>query len=270
MRRVAWCVAALAVVPCCASRAWAQTISAQPLPPPGGSAAAPASPRPGIAVPGTAVPGTAAPAHPATHHRRKPKAPLVHAPPGPPKRAAPARPAGHVASKAQAKPVVSAKPAPAAAAAPPPPPRPDPNKGTSTGLPLPRWVSLRSDEVNLRSGPGMQYPIQWVYHRRDYPVQILREFDVWRLVQDQDGTKGWVHQATLTGRRGFVVAGGPQILRAAPSDTADAVAELMAGVVGLIRQCPAGSDWCAVQAGSYRGWLKRSATYGIFPNEVIG
>jgi len=118
-----------------------------------------------------------------------------------------------------------AKQAPAAPAttppapAPPPPPEPpkqaetDTAKGSNTGLPLPRYAALRSDEVNLRAGPGTRYPIQWVYKRRELPVEIQREFEVWRLVQDPDGTKGWVHQATLTGRRSFIVTGADATLR---------------------------------------------------------
>ncbi|WP_408869838.1 SH3 domain-containing protein [Gluconacetobacter tumulisoli] len=85
------------------------------------------------------------------------------------------------------------------------------DKGTVTGLPLPRFAALRADEVNMRSGPGQRYPIQWVYHRRDLPVEIEREFDVWRLVEDSDGQKGWVHQATLVGTRTFVVPGLPPV-----------------------------------------------------------
>ncbi len=90
-------------------------------------------------------------------------------------------------------------------------PRPapaEPAKGSNTGLPLPRFASLKTDEVNLRTGPGLRYPIEWVYKRRDLPVEIQREFEVWRLVADQEGVKGWVHQATLVGRRTFVVVGG--------------------------------------------------------------
>ncbi|WP_173569727.1 SH3 domain-containing protein [Acetobacter conturbans] len=81
----------------------------------------------------------------------------------------------------------------------------DPTKGSNTGLPLPRFAALRADDVNMRAGPGQRYPIQWVYHRRGLPVQIEREFDVWRLIEDSDGVKGWVHQATLVGSRDFVV-----------------------------------------------------------------
>lgn len=98
--------------------------------------------------------------------------------------------------------------------------------GSVTGLPLPRFAAMRADEVNMRSGPGQRYPIEWVYHRRDLPVKIEREFDVWRLVEDSDGQKGWVHQATLVGTRTFVIPGLPPIdpAQAAPPPPAAAPA----------------------------------------------
>src|SRR5262249_10499346 len=113
-------------------------------------------------------------------------------------------------------PPAPAPPMPAPAPVPAEPPKPteaDTSKGSNTGLPLPRFAALRSDEVNLRVGPGTRYPIQWVYKRRELPVEILREFEVWRLVEDTEGIKGWVHQATLTGRRSFIITGGDATLR---------------------------------------------------------
>ncbi|WP_195804967.1 SH3 domain-containing protein [Oecophyllibacter saccharovorans] len=102
---------------------------------------------------------------------------------------------------------VAAKPLPAPPQAQPPAEPTD--KGTETGLPLPRYASLRADRVYMRRGPGERYPIDWVYHRRALPMKIEREFGVWRLVEDPDGQKGWVHQVTLRGTRTFVIAGAP-------------------------------------------------------------
>jgi SH3-like domain-containing protein len=166
----------------------------------------------------------------------------------------------------------AATPTAPATPAPEPPPKPteaDTTKGSNTGLPLPRFAALRSDEVNLRAGPGTRYPIEWVYKRRELPVEILREFEVWRLVQASDGIKGWVHQATLTGRRGFIVTGSDATLRRDAQDTAAPVAILKAGVIGHVRTCPANSDWCQVQAGEYRGYLKRTQFWGALPGEVV-
>lgn len=142
-------------------------------------------------------------------------------------------------------------------------------KGTSTSMPLPRFAALRSDEVNLRTGPGVRYPIDWVYKRRDLPVKIEREFEVWRLVRDQDGVKGWVHQATLTGRRSFVVTGTERVIRRQSNADSAAVARLQPGVVGHIRGCEAAAQWCQVQVGDYKGWLKRDEFWGILPDEAI-
>jgi len=175
-----------------------------------------------------------------------------------------------VAAKPAPKPP-PAKPVAAVPAKPkkPPPPPPDPNKGTSTGLPLPRFAALRADEVNLRAGPGMRYPIEWVYKRRYLPVEIEREFDVWRLVAMPDGTRGWVNAATLIGRRTFDVEHQEATLRAEPREAAAAVAILKPGVVGRIRSCTAGSDWCRVQVGQYGGYLRRQEIWGTLPREAI-
>lgn len=124
--------------------------------------------------------------------------------------------AGAAAGAASAAGGAADQPAtPPAAAAPEEPP-----KGTVTGMPLPRYAALRSDEVNMRAGPGRRFPILWVYHRRGMPVRIEREFDVWRLVEDSTGQKGWIQQATLAGGRDFLVPGEP------PGDDAPLEAKL--------------------------------------------
>ncbi len=145
----------------------------------------------------------------------------------------------------------------------------DVSKGSVTGLPLPRFAALRADDVNLRAGPGTRYPIDWLYKRRGLPVEIDREFEVWRLVTAPDGTKGWVHEATLTGRRDFLVLGADRTLRAEPRDAARAVAILKPGVVGRIRACAAGSQWCRLEVGNRIGWLKRDEFWGTKPGEAV-
>jgi SH3-like domain-containing protein len=161
------------------------------------------------------------------------------------------------------------KPGPTTQAKPPPPPQ-DPNKGSNSGLPIPRFVSLRSAEVNLRSGPGERYQIDWVYQRRDLPVEIEREFDIWRLIRDADGVRGWVQEVMVMGRRSFEVTGADRTLRSDADDTSRAVAILKVGVVGRLRACAAKADWCQVQVGDYRGWLRRDEFWGTLPGEPVG
>jgi SH3-like domain-containing protein len=151
----------------------------------------------------------------------------------------------------------------------PPTKLPDPETPEGGPVKLPRFVSLRSDEVNMRVGPGTKYPIEWVYKRRDLPVEIERQFEVWRWVRDADGIQGWVHEATLMGRRSFIVQKADATMRSAANDTASAVAILKPGVIGRIRSCEAASDWCEVQTGSYRGYLRREQFWGTLPDEGI-
>ncbi len=214
-------------------------------------------------------PPHAAPAKPKPKVKLKPAKPKA-VPVIAPHHAGPPRHAPHPAKShaTVAKPVIE-EPPKAAAKKPAPPPVPA-NIGTNTGLPLPRYAALKSDDVNMRSGPGERYPALWTYHRRDLPVKIEREFDIWRLVEDMDGIKGWMQAGFLTGRRSFVITGtDDRILRAQPDDTAEAVADLKPGVVGRIKACEAGKDWCQMQVQDYRGWLKRSDVWGIDTGEVI-
>jgi SH3-like domain-containing protein len=134
-----------------------------------------------------------------------------------------------------------------------------------TGLPLPRFVTLRADEVNLRTGPGTRYPIDWVYRRRGLPVEIIDEFDTWRRIRDWQGTEGWVHQSMVQGQRGILVTGKRRTLRRRPQTDAPGVALVDAGVVGTLNRCQA--EWCEVTVQSFTGWLPRAAFYGLYPDE---
>jgi SH3-like domain-containing protein len=132
---------------------------------------------------------------------------------------------------------------------------------------LPHFASLRVDEVNLRAGPGERYPVEWVFERKGWPVEVLAQFDVWRKVRDSDGTEGWVHQRMLTAARSVVVEGGTRTLRAVPEATATAVAKAEPGVIARLIECRAA--WCRVEAQGLKGWLQRSEIWGVFPNETV-
>lgn len=139
--------------------------------------------------------------------------------------------------------------------------------GSETQLPIPRFVSLRSDEVNLRAGPRTTYPVEWVYVRRDLPVEIVAEFDVWRKIRDWQGTTGWVHQSMLAGKRTVLITGGDRDLRREPADLAPIVARLASGAIGRLLECD--GPWCRIEVASYRGWLRREEFWGTYPNETI-
>ncbi len=138
-----------------------------------------------------------------------------------------------------------------------------------SGLPLPRFVSLRSDEVNLRSGPGVRYPVDWVYTRRDLPVEVIAEFEVWRKIRDWQGTEGWVHESMLGVRRMVVVTGAERRLRADADAKSPAVALLEPNVIGRLIACPHGKEFCKIEVANFQGWLKRDEFWGVYPGEYV-
>ena len=196
-------------------------------------------------------------------HPHKPAAPQPTALPAPavPQPAAPVVMPVPVPAETKPAPVSDKRPAAEKPA--------DPDAPEVVKLPLPRFASLRSDEVNMRVGPGSRYRIEWVYKRRDLPVEIEKENEAWRYVRDAEGIKGWVNAATLIGRRTFIVQQSDATLHADPKDSATAVAILKPGVIGRIRSCEPASAWCAVQTGSYHGYLRRDAFWGTMPGEQI-
>ncbi len=136
-----------------------------------------------------------------------------------------------------------------------------------TGLPVPRFVSLRADEVNVRTGPGVRYPIDWVFQRKRMPVEITAEFDTWRKIRDWEGTEGWVHQSMLSGGRTAVITKETRTLRREPSGGAAAVAHAEPGVVGDLETCRNG--WCLVNVRGYEGWLRSTDFWGVYEDEKV-
>ncbi len=136
-----------------------------------------------------------------------------------------------------------------------------------SGLPLPRYVSLAKSKVNLRKGPGMRYPIAWVYKRSNLPVEIIDEFDTWRQIRDWEGTVGWVHRNMLQGKRSVIIKDEIRTLRQEPGDAAPALLRAEAGVIGRLLECA--EAWCQVEVAGRRGWLKTGEMFGVYPDEVV-
>ena len=140
----------------------------------------------------------------------------------------------------------------------------------SSGLPLPRFVSLRSDEVNLRTGPGVRYPVDWIYTRREMPVEVIAEFEQWRKIRDWQGVEGWVHQTMLSARRMIVVIGPQQRhLRAEPDEKSPFLAVLDPNVMGRLMSCPRDKIYCKIDVENIQGWVKRDEFWGVYPKEFI-
>lgn len=140
---------------------------------------------------------------------------------------------------------------------------------TGSGLPLPRYVSLRAGEVNLRTGPGVQYPVEWVYRKSGLPLEVIAEYKTWRKVRDWEGAQGWVHQTMLSAKRSFVVVGGTRTLLAKAEAAARPVARVQPYVVGQLLACPDGLDFCRVEVEGFEGWLSRAEFWGVLKGEAF-
>lgn len=143
-----------------------------------------------------------------------------------------------------------------------------------SGLPLPRFVSIKANRVNLRIGPGRDYPVAWLYVRPGLPVEVIQEYDNWRRIRDSEGTEGWVYQSLLSGRRTALAApwkrGAEDHLVAMRRDASDKAARLAAlepGVLTEVASCD--GRWCSIRAGSAKGYVRQSEIWGAYPGEVI-
>lgn len=141
------------------------------------------------------------------------------------------------------------------------------DKGQKNGK-LPRFASLKSEDVNVRTGPGPRYPVDWKFVRRDLPVEIVAEFETWLKIRDWQNTEGWVHSSMLSPRRHVMVVGEAMSeLHKKPENDAPVVARSEPGVIGQLMQCE--GAWCRVQMRRVSGWIKRDAIWGVYPDEDI-
>ncbi len=142
---------------------------------------------------------------------------------------------------------------------------------TTSGLPVPRYVSLKSDHVNVRAGPTKDNDVAWVYTRAGLPVEITAEFENWRRVRDSEGAEGWVYHSMLSGRRTAVVTMKSKDALAPIYDRADPesgiAAKLQAGVVAQVKKCSNG--WCRVIGSGFDGWIEQQRLWGVYADEKV-
>ncbi len=140
-------------------------------------------------------------------------------------------------------------------------------KGAS-GHPLPRFVSLRASEVNMRRGPGRHYPVIWQYRHAGLPVQIIDEYKDWRLVRDPEGDEGWILRALLTSRRSAIVKPATEtvMLYNRPEQEGRVLAYLQTGAVVKLRECR--PQWCEINAQGFSGWVESTQLWGTDGHDI--
>jgi SH3-like domain-containing protein len=142
---------------------------------------------------------------------------------------------------------------------------------TTSGLPVPRYVSLKSDHVNVRAGPTKDNDVAWVYTRSGLPVEITAEYENWRRVRDSEGAEGWVYHSLLSGRRTAVVTLKNKddlvSLHESADETSSVTARLQAGVITQVKKCDAG--WCHVAGNGFDGWIEQQRLWGVYSDEEV-
>ncbi|WP_283967217.1 SH3 domain-containing protein [Tritonibacter sp. AK171] len=141
-----------------------------------------------------------------------------------------------------------------------------PKLGPVTNLPLPRFVSMKAAEGNVRRGPSLNHRIDWVFKRRGMPLEVTAEYGHWRRVQDRDGQGGWVHYALLSGIRTVLIEEDMLQVRARPQEGAPVVAAFELGVVAQLGACD--PSWCEVTAGGHTGWTRKENLWGVDADEL--
>jgi SH3-like domain-containing protein len=143
--------------------------------------------------------------------------------------------------------------------------------GSVSGLPVPRFVSLKSDRVNVRSGPNKDQEVRWVYTRAGMPVEVTAEFENWRRIRDWEGAEGWVYHSLLSGKRSAVVV--PTLkddlvpLHESPDAKSPETARLQSGVLGQLKSC--NGTWCQFVGKNFDGWIHQERLWGAYPNEKV-
>jgi SH3-like domain-containing protein len=143
--------------------------------------------------------------------------------------------------------------------------------GMSSGLPIPRFVSIKPDRVNVRGGPTKDHDVAWTFTRAGLPVEITAEADNWRRIRDWEGSEGWVYHSLLSGRRTAMVNTKTKdelVPLHAKADAKSAlVAQLQGNVVSTVKRCSGG--WCEISGQGFEGWIVQERLWGVYPNETI-
>ena len=142
---------------------------------------------------------------------------------------------------------------------------------TTSGLPIPRFVSIKTDRVNVRGGPDKDHDVSFIYTRVGWPVEITAEFENWRRIRDSDGTEGWVYHSLLSGKRTAAVQLKSKTdlaaLHAKPDAGSPVTAQLQSGVLGSIKSC--NGLWCRLAGDGFDGWIEQNRLWGVYPDEKV-
>ena len=140
--------------------------------------------------------------------------------------------------------------------------------GKETGLEIPRYVSLKSNDANIRVGPSKNYPIEIKYIKKNYPLKVLEEYEEWRKVEDFKKNIGWIHKSLISGTRtGIVLSNDNKTIKLLNTLDGNVIGEIGKGNIVFLEKCK--TDWCLVSSGNYKGWIDKKYIWGVKEKEII-
>lgn len=140
-------------------------------------------------------------------------------------------------------------------------------RGQVTNLPIPRFVSMKASEANLRRGPSLTHRIDWVFRHRGYPLEVIAEYGHWRRVKDVDGAIGWIHYSLISGVRTVIVTVERATLYTRADESTRVAAYAERNAILRILECNA--TWCRAGADGLKGWVRKSDVWGVKPSEIL-
>jgi len=142
------------------------------------------------------------------------------------------------------------------------------NTGKETGLEIPRYVSLKSNDANIRVGPSKNYPIEIKYVKKNYPLKVLEEYEEWRKVEDFNKNIGWIHKSLITGTRtGIVLSNDNSSIKLLNTLEGNVIGEIGEKNIIFLNKCKI--DWCLVSSGNFQGWMNKKHIWGVKEKEII-
>ena len=140
--------------------------------------------------------------------------------------------------------------------------------GKETGLEIPRYVSLKSDDTNIRVGPSKNYPIEIKYIVKNYPLKVLEEYEDWRKVQDFKNNIGWIHKSLISGTRtGIVLSNDSKNIKLLNTLEGNVIGEIGKGNIVFLEKCKI--YWCLISSGNFKGWVDKKYIWGVKEKEII-
>ena len=140
--------------------------------------------------------------------------------------------------------------------------------GKETGLEIPRYVSLKSNDANIRVGPSKNYPIEIKYIKKNFPLKVLEEYEEWRKVEDFKNNIGWIHKSLISGNRtGIVLSNNNKTIRLLNTLDGNVIGEIGKGNIVYLEKCKI--DWCLVSEGNFKGWMDKKYIWGVKQDEII-